>query len=609
MLDTLLHGEKKNVIARCPSDLDSVEPSRIFAIDIETRGAEGRPGDCPGGSKHGICGIAICNLQGQAAYCVVNDGKEYGGANIVAVVEYLNRRWFLPGRIAVMHNAKFDMGFLIARGIAMDRVTVRDTWAVSSIASEGIYTSNALKELVREKFQIETDSETRIKEYLEKAKTKDYGELPVELIGPYACDDVRYTLALSFTQKFDETAQASHDLVVRNSQALIAAELRGARVDVPLLANRVKVAQERADQHYLEFQKLMGSAVLPHPDEDDQSAMRVLHQKKIHSGPRSYFGETKFVPDFEFMATTGHALALTFSKYRRYRDFLTCFSGRYGQMRDRIWGDAQTGGVYPGFQCSVFSRGGLSILKRPNVADEVRLTNEIRELFIARDGHDFVILKAMDLNAQMLAFYTRNVHLEKAVGCGGGEVCKYLGRVAGCTPEGASLLLRKIIEGSGFALLERRFKLAGARVSNVYDMAKKFEANLPGYAGMMLNLDRSLRNEKVLRDRGGRRIRIPENKQHRKHAILFQSSFGSICSNYLNLFGMIAKSTGAHLVLAHRDEFVFEVSEGDVEFEKAVAALLKRKVMEPQPTWLMNKGKKWFQEYVDAEDWVSSRWG
>jgi hypothetical protein len=24
----------------------------------------------------------------------------------------------------------------------------------------------------------------------------DYGEIPVELIGPYACDDVRYALAL-----------------------------------------------------------------------------------------------------------------------------------------------------------------------------------------------------------------------------------------------------------------------------------------------------------------------------------------------------------------------------------------------------------------------------
>lgn len=609
MLTTLLYGEKKNVIVRVPSDLDGIDPTRIFAIDIETSGREGRPGDCAASAHHGICGVAICNLKGQAAYCVVDDARSYGGAQIGELIKYLNDRWFHSGRVAVLHNSKFDLGFLVARGLNVKDVTIRDTWAISSLNSEGIYTSNALKELIRAKFNIDTDSETVIKGWLEKNKTMDYGDLPVELIGPYACDDVRYTLALSLTQQVSPEVQASHDLIVRNSLALNRAELRGIRIDAELMSKRVDLAKSELITLKAEVDKLLGSAEITGPDEEDQVLMKMLHQRSLHPGPRPYFGEERYVVDYEFLASSRDPLALAFSRYRRYKDFLLCLSGEYGQMRDRIWGDKSCAGVHPAFMLSVFSRGGMPLAKRPNFADGMKLTRRTREVFIPRDGYELTTLKAMDLNSQLLAYYTQNAIMEDAVGCGGDAICEYLGKVAGMTPGAASLLLRKIVEGSGFKLLERRLKLAGERVSDVYRLGNNFENVLPGYQAMLVNLSRSLRSEHRMRDRCGRFIRVPDNKQYRKQAILFSSSFGSLCSMFLDIFVRIADATGAHLVMAHQDEFVFEVPESNMDFEAAVRAMLERRIIEPQPNWLMRRSaQSWEEIYVNAEDVVYQKW-
>jgi hypothetical protein len=609
MLTTLLHGEKKNIIARVPSDLAFLEPTRIFAIDIETSGREGRPGDCPGSPHHGICGISICNLKGQAAYCVVDDVRSYGGAKMSELIKYLNDHWFHSRRVAVFHNSKLDLGFLVARGLNVNDVVIRDTWVISSLTSEGIYTSNKLKDIVRTKFNIETDSETVIKEWLEKNDTMDYGDLPVELIGPYACVDVWYTLALSLTQNVGPEVQASHDLIVRNSLSLNRAELRGIRIDAELMSKRVDLAKGELGTYKAEVEKLLGSAEITEPDEEDQVLMRMLHHRSLHPGPRPYFGEEQYVVDYEFLASTKDPLALMFSRYRRYKDFLLCLSGEHGQMRDRIWGDKSCAGVYPSFMLSVFSRGGMPLVKRPNFTDGMKLTRRTREVFIPRDGYELTTLKAMDLNSQLLAYYTQNAVMEDVVGCGGDAICDYLAKVAGTTSEAASLLLRKIIEGSGFKVLERRLKLAGARVGEVYSLGNTFENVLPGYQAMLVNLSRSLRSDNRMRDRCGRFLRVPDNKQYRKHAILISSSFGSLCSMFLDIFVRIADTTGAHLVMAHQDEFVFEVPEGSMDFESGVRAMLERTVIEPQPNWLMQRSaKSWEEIYVNAEDVVYQKW-
>ena len=51
---------------------------------------------------------------------------------------------------------------------------------------KGIFTSNRLKDVVKEKFNIEPASETTKDEFFEKNNTKDYGDLPIELLAPYA---------------------------------------------------------------------------------------------------------------------------------------------------------------------------------------------------------------------------------------------------------------------------------------------------------------------------------------------------------------------------------------------------------------------------------------
>jgi len=607
MLVSLL-SSKGGLVGKRPPPLSQVTPTKIFAMDIETHGADGTVGECPANGVHGICGLSICNMRGQAFYTQVNDVRDYGAIPVGELIKYLNENWCVEGAIVIFHNAKFDLGFLINRGLNLKGVKVRDSWAVSSINCKGVFTSNRLKDLVKVRFGIDTDSEEVLKKWMEEHKTEDYGDIPLDIIGPYGADDSRYTLALALTQPTDDRVNEHHDLLTRNSLHLNRAEAYGVSVDLDKMRSGVEynkkgfLTAKSGVKHYL------GASVFPKDDPEDQQLMRILHNKNLHPGPREYFGETVFIPDFEFLLATRNDTALSFCAYAKHKRFLNTFSGEHGQMKGRIWKEGDVVGFYPSFLCSLFSQGGMALCKRPNFADGQPLTDDVRKFFIPRPCHSFVTLKAKDLTTQLLAYYTRNEALEAARGKDANAICEYVaGLVKGSAPVG-SLLLRKIFEGSGIKLLEQRFKILAIRCADSYKLVNTFESNLTGFGDMMSNLRKSLVNGQSITDACGREIRVPKEKDWRRHAILVRSSFGSICAKYLDLFCRLADQCGARLVMVNRDEFLFEAQDV-TPFKNGVVALLERKLVEPHPEWVMESYMgPWRGGYINAEDVIVQKW-
>lgn len=615
MIEKVLERKGEHKIVRSLVELSSLDPTPVFAIDIETFGDGKLPGDNPYSDMHGIAGIAIANAKGDARYLVVADGacSDPQGESIPleAVIEFLNNNWFCNDRVAVLHNCKFDLGFLTDRGLNVTHgVRIHDTWIVNSLLSRGVFKSNKLKDIMKEKFNLDVDTESEIKKWLTEHKTMDYGLVPVEKMAPYACDDVRYTLALYFSQvPLPEWVKEAHDRYFRNSLALIAAESRGICFNrdammTAMTKGRVKLEELRATV----TSNLGGTEI---DLDDEQQVMKYLHNRKLHSEPREMYGERKYFLDEEFLRASKHPLAESYLHFAKLKAFLHNFSAKDGVLNGRMFQVDGCVGVHPSYQVSVFAKGGLVFCRKPDFQEGVRLRNEIRALFQARPGKVFRVIRVCDLAAHLLSFYCTNKDFQNLIGSGGQAFCEELKAINNLSVEINSLCLRKIIEGSGFALLGNRLNAAGITVAGKrqqQNLQNAFEAAFTGYAALNQRLGEQLNsNQGLIIDRTQRQIVVPEDKRWRALAMLLNSSMGSIISMYFDYFNKLAEKTGANLVFAHEKEFLFEIPVKDSVFDSAIGAFLQRPMVEPHPKWLYQRIEPeapWKMPYVDAHDLV-----
>lgn len=594
MLNQLKAKIGKFILVQKFEDLARVSPSREFVIDIETTGADNLPGDCSASPAHGIAGIAISNFFGDAMYIQVSDGPNRAGIPIQRAIDFLNTEWCAGARAVIGHNMKFDLSFLIRRGLKIDQTTkIIDTWLLRSIQSEGVFTSNKLKDIIREQFKIETEGKTAVDDWLEANKTRDYGLIPVEIIAPYACQDVIFTLMLLLGgPKPTEDVWANHDLYLRNSLAVNEAESTGICIDIQAMQDLMKYAHAEATKFREGVVTALGATEID--VDDDQVMLKFLHSKNFHSGPRDFFGENKYVFDRDsLLENYDHQLPHMYLNYQDHKMILDCFSSQR-EMKPRVFKDDTQAGFYPSMLLSVFSKGGIIQCKAPDFLHRLTIGDGIRALFKPRAGSKFVTIHAPFLAEILLAFYSQDSDLLGNL-VHGFSPQHVMAERTGFEREACVLLMRQIIEGSGNALLERRLKAAKLRIKGKTHFQAKdtFAAQIMGFSTMRDRIQKALESEGCLRDRLQRRFKVPEDKRWRSHAILIGSSHGSLLSFYFDLFVRAAKATGAKFLIGHENEFVFETGENNTQFEEACRELASRNLIQPQPVWKISSGPKW----------------
>lgn len=561
-------------------NLSSVTMTRtpIFVVDIETWSSDDLPGDVPVCPRHGICGIAVSNMFGDSVYLVI-DRPGVIGIPIDHAIAFLNAWSAQPGALMIVHHGKFDLGFLVVKGLDISKVRLIDTWLASAIGNQGIFKSNKLKESIRERHGIETSTEEEKDKFFADNKTKDYGRLPLELIAPYACDDVRYALILSLTNKASVQEMESHDLYMRNCLHLNKAEARGFCVDLP----KMKLSVAGAENEYARIrQELITqlNGIVIDPD-NDQQMFKHLHSSGLYSEPRSWFGETKYVFDPDLMETLFHIHPIVEMYYWQYQrgQFLKYFSPRHGQIANRIFQNERGVGINIGQHISVAKKGGMPLMKFPDFDHSMLLTQELRSLFIASKGYKLVTVSAVDVPLQMLLFYLQEKRFENNPA----DFLKFMIDETRLKPVVVQNCIRGIYEGWGNKVLAQRLARKGVKglAGNPhYAWKDEVESKLPNFANVLKNIKAAIKSQNGVRDRLGRFLQIEPKSEWRAFAILMQSSVGSVYSATLDTLCRIADKTGAYLVGAHHNEFIFEVPENNDAFIAAI-----RPGMEQHATW------------------------
>ena len=309
--------------------------------------------------------------------------------------------------------------------------------------------------------------------------------------------------------------------------------------------------------------------------------------------------------DRDYLWHTDQPLAEEYANYDRGRAFIKNFSATRGDMMPRVFAQADGQvGFHPQHLLSVFSKGGLPLCKQPNFDGAVLLENATRALFAPRKGFEFVVLRAVDLPAFLIFYYCRNERLMEAVK--NKTLLKTLCELAEEeNPEVISVLLRQQLEGSGIATLEQRMGYIKAKFKGkqtLYKVCDKFTAAIAGFKGLKDRLANALTENGFIKDRLGRVLKIDKDKFYRAHSILINSTNGSLISYYLDLFTRLGQATGAHLLLAHEKEMVFEVPVGDTRFQDAARVAAVTKFIEPVPVWEIAQGPVWENKFQDAHD-------
>lgn len=169
-------------------------------IDFETRsGFAHRGGDSP---YHGdrICGVAItADDLPDAWYIPIRHNDKDWNLPVKDVISWLSRVIFASKRW-INHNIKFDAHFARVEGI--DTSIQSDSWEdncrdlvmVDTMTMAKMVDSDrmgfGLKMLCREWLDMDMSGEEKRIAFMRDAKTKDFADVPADIMGEYACEDV-----------------------------------------------------------------------------------------------------------------------------------------------------------------------------------------------------------------------------------------------------------------------------------------------------------------------------------------------------------------------------------------------------------------------------------
>lgn len=178
------------------SDLPDLRKAHKVYADSETTSFSDREMAVHPYMGHRACGWAITADNHVGAWYVPIRHRSPGARNLdpAAVSKWLGEvlssadQW-------VNHFVKFDAHVAHVDGVSFEST---ELWCTNNLAKtiDSDRFGHQLKPLLREWVGMETPEETKVKQYLESiklprnAKCKDYGRVPIDVLGVYACVDV-----------------------------------------------------------------------------------------------------------------------------------------------------------------------------------------------------------------------------------------------------------------------------------------------------------------------------------------------------------------------------------------------------------------------------------
>ena len=214
-----------------------------LVVDVETNGLNPF-------TKNQICGIGLGTLEGDTYYFpfLHQQGGNLPQTFKADIIEFLNTVDSLIG-----YNLKFDLHFLAREGVVIKDQELIDVIVMVRLTEPSEENDLALTKTIIRSYGVETaqyDIET--KKYLKTNNWhKDFSEAPVEILGPYCEQDVKWTATL-YRDRLEQIQQTKQENVFKLecglTKVLYAMEHEGIAIDVKYANDTAEKIQARQEQ-------------------------------------------------------------------------------------------------------------------------------------------------------------------------------------------------------------------------------------------------------------------------------------------------------------------------------------------------------------------------
>jgi len=219
--------------------------AKVFAFDIESTGLRFY--------KDKIMGIGFCAKEGLAYYIPLLESrtlKQYWGEEQGLVIDTLSRIMSDPKPAKIAHNGKFDIKFIQHHWNIKVRNFAIDTMLLHYLLDEN--RPHGLKGLAGFYFPEMKDYDLELRDSL-KVKDMDdetFGNVPLEILGPYCAMDCETTYRLAKIlipelKKFPKLQKLFFDLYMPLSKVYTEAELLGVKIDVKYIHQITKESKAK----------------------------------------------------------------------------------------------------------------------------------------------------------------------------------------------------------------------------------------------------------------------------------------------------------------------------------------------------------------------------
>ena len=551
------------LLVQSPSELPNLAAAKEIFADLET--TSGDPGlDSLNPWHH-------CKIAGMAV--------SYDDCPTIWYIprSLLSFEWlkdtFTEDKLWTNHNIKYDANALFTDTGLHFRGRLFDTMTGAKIVDSDRW-SYSLDNLVRDWLKLPLKAKHLLAPYL--VKNKDFGAIPSDILGDYACHDVNLTRELSHTirRSMPPESQGVFETEQRLTSVLLASEIRGLKL-LPvssLLQEQAKTLYELLRIVHPRLAVLSGvDNFEPHKNADclavfhEKLGLPILEYTDHETNPQPSFGK-HVLKQYLAIPDAPHELINLSLRWKELWQYNNLFLENYLAL-----GVEDT--IHPSFNQCI--KTGRMSCRTPNMQ---QLDTKAKGLIIPRDGHVLLSIDYSQIEFRIIVHYIQNHYAIEAYRADPDtDFHSWVAEMVGIPRRPAKNVNFMLGYGGGkkktLAMLqdqpdlmneirgtctdEATFRLASKmRASQVYDA---YHDMLPELKQVSGHATLVCKQRGYIRNLYGRRRILPTKVAHKAFNTLCQSSAADLAKERaVALADALASSGGAMLAMVH-DEFLIEV--------------------------------------------------
>jgi DNA polymerase-1 len=384
------------------NELPNLMNAENLYVDFETRSYNCKESAFKPHHGHKIAGVCITadDMPG-AWYIPVRCARDKWNLPVDNVMQWLKctvtsaKRW-------INHNIKFDAHFARYDGIDFGNTELVDTVVLAKLIDSDRLKYD-LDSLSRDWLEDDISRyDERVQAYLSGCKSKDYGDVPGDVIGEYGGQDVitNRKLYQHILRRRDSQTVQVWDTEVALTPVLFDMEVTGMRVDRTELIKKEVIILDEMLRLEEQLHEVTGIAMRPHMNPD---CFEVLCNKYglpvlgwTDTGDPSFDKDTLISYQAHPDVQCSHELTTIVTKIQRYRHINTLLT-----FFVRPYQEHEVNGImHPDYNQTV--RTGRMSCRRPNAQ---QLSPEAKELVYPLKGYDFVRYDYSQIEFRLIVHY------------------------------------------------------------------------------------------------------------------------------------------------------------------------------------------------------------